>query len=144
MYLKNPAVVSLVHPEAFDGHWRPRRFTLAHVCECTTVANLPKLYFPLKNIPCGYDGSGFTDLGKQQQTPLTVFVTERRPLEDLCPTHSVVRFGDEAHIPLTRSRKFINICASFPWRLLTASTLDGQLKKDWTSERHSDEVASIE
>ena len=38
----------------------------------------------------------------------------------------------------------MNTWASFPCRLLAAATLDGQLKRDWTSKEHSVEVASIE
>ena len=38
----------------------------------------------------------------------------------------------------------MNICASFPWRLLAAATLNGQLKRDRSSERHSVDVVSIE
>lgn len=93
MYLKNPLVASLVHSEAFDGHGRPQVFTLAHVCERTAVVNLLQVYHPLKEIPGGYNGKGFTNLRKQQQTPLTVLDIEGRLLKDLCPTRLVVRFG---------------------------------------------------
>src|SRR5579872_3692209 len=41
---------------------------------------------------------------------------------------------------LTRSRKSINICASFISRFLVAAILDGELRIDLTSERHSFEV----
>ena len=75
-YLKNPVVTLPVHPEAFDGHRRPRIFPPAHVCESTVVVNPPHTYLFSKNIPSGYDTSGFADLGKQQQAPLTEFVIE--------------------------------------------------------------------
>lgn len=48
----------------------------------------------------------------------------------------------ERHNSHTRSRNSTNVSAWLPWRLLTAETLEGQLKRDRTSERHSLEVTS--
>jgi len=45
---------------------------------------------------------------------------------------------------LTWSRKFMNVWASFLRKLLATVIFTGQLKRDWTSDRHSLEVISIE
>ena len=44
----------------------------------------------------------------------------------------------------TWSRKSMNFWASLPQRLLASAILDGEVKRDWTSERHSLDVISVE
>ena len=44
----------------------------------------------------------------------------------------------------TWSRKSMNFWASLPQRLLASVILDGEVKSDWTSERHSLDVISVE
>jgi len=76
-YLENLVGVPLVHLETLDGHGQSQVFALAHFCEPTVVVNPPNTYeFPSKDIRGGYDATGFANLGKQQQTPLSKFFFE--------------------------------------------------------------------
>jgi len=58
------------------------------------------------------------------------------------PRHELSRHG--ARHLLTRSRKSINVWASFLRKLLAIAILDGQFRRDRTFVRHSFEVISIE
>lgn len=53
--------------------------------------------------------------------------------------------GYEKQRLLTRSRKSTILWASFPWKLLAIVILVGQLKRDWTLERHSfEEISDVQ
>lgn len=65
-YLENLVGISLIHPEALDGHRRSQVFSVAHVCKSAVVVNHPDVYgFVSEDIRGRYDPLGFADLGKK-------------------------------------------------------------------------------